>query len=301
MSASVSEDRARSVTTATLLTMKRAHEPIVVVTAYDMPSARLADAAGVDVILVGDSLGMVVLGHDSTLPVTMDDMLHHTAAVSRGAKRALIVADMPFMSFQITAEEALRNAGRLLAEAGATAVKIEGGRKVAHVVERMTDAGIPVMGHVGLTPQSVHQLGGYKVQAKEASAALGLLEDCRALQDAGAFSVVLECIPAELAGIVSSELEIPTIGIGAGGECDGQVQVLHDLLGLGEFTPRHAKRYVDLSETITTALSAYADDVRAGKFPANEHGTKMGPEVLDEVESLVSRVDRNDAEGTVAN
>jgi 3-methyl-2-oxobutanoate hydroxymethyltransferase len=276
----------RPVTTTTFRARKAAGQRIVMVTAYDTPSARLVEEAGVDAILVGDSLGMTVLGLDSTLPVTLDDMVRHTAAAVRGAKRALVVADMPFMSFQVSPEDALRNAGRLMAEGGAGAVKLEGGAVVAETVARITGAGIPVMGHVGLTPQSVHQLGGYRVQAKEAAAAATLLDDCRALQDAGAFAVVLECIPAELAAMASAELDIPTIGIGAGAGCDGEVQVFHDLLGLGgDFTPRHAKRYAELGEAIRTAVAAYADDVRAGIFPAEPQCTHMDARTLEELEA----------------
>ncbi len=284
MSATVALGRPRPVTTLVLREMKQARRPIVMVTAYDAPSARLLDDAGVDVILVGDSLGMVVLGYESTLPVTVEDMLHHTRAVVRGAARALVVVDMPFMSFQISAEDALRNAGRLMAEGGAHAVKLEGGATIAPTVRRLTEAGIPVMGHVGLTPQSVHQLGGYRVQGKEAAAALALLDDCRALQTAGAFSVVLECIPAELAQMVTDELAIPTIGIGAGAGCVGQVQVFHDILGLGGgFVPRHAKQYADIGAAIMQAVSAYADEVRGGAFPAAAHGTSMDPQVIADV------------------
>jgi 3-methyl-2-oxobutanoate hydroxymethyltransferase len=273
----------RPVTTATFRARKTARQRIVVVTAYDTPSARLVDEAGV----VGDSLGMTVLGFDSTLPVTLDDMVRHTAAASRGSKRALVIADMPFMSFQVSPEDALRNAGRLMAQGGAGAVKLEGGAAVAETVARITGAGIPVMGHVGLTPQSVHQLGGYKVQAKEAATAAMLLDDCHALQAAGAFAVVLECVPAELARIASAELDIPTIGIGAGAGCDGQVQVFHDLLGLGgDFTPRHAKRYAELGDAIRGAVAAYADDVRAGTFPAEAQSTPMDSRALAELESV---------------
>ncbi|PKQ30109.1 MAG: 3-methyl-2-oxobutanoate hydroxymethyltransferase [Actinobacteria bacterium HGW-Actinobacteria-10] len=279
----------RPVTTTALKAAKAARRPIVMVTAYDAPSARIADAAGVDAILVGDSLGMVVLGYDSTLPVTMDDMLHHSRAVVRGAARPLIVVDMPFMSFQINAEEALRNAGRLMAEGGAHAVKIEGGAALAPTVARMVAAGIPVMGHVGLTPQSVHQIGGYKVQAKETAAALALLDDCFALQQAGAFAVVLECIPTELATLISQELAIPTIGIGAGGGCDGQVQVFHDMLGMGDFTPRHAKRYAETGDAIRSALESYANDVRDGTFPTEAQCSAMDPAVAAEIASVRSR------------
>jgi 3-methyl-2-oxobutanoate hydroxymethyltransferase len=276
----------RPFTTATFRGRKAARQRIVMITAYDTPSARLVDGAGVDAILVGDSLGMTVLGFDSTLPVTLDDMVRHTAAVVRGTRRALVIADMPFMSFQVSPEEALRNAGRLMAEGGAAAVKLEGGGSVAATVARITGAGIPVMGHVGLTPQSVHQLGGYKVQAKETASAAVLLDDCLALQEAGAFAVVLECVPAELARLASAELDIPTIGIGAGVGCDGEVQVYHDLLGLGgDFTPRHAKRYAELGDAVGTAVSAYADDVRAGIFPTEAQSTHMPPRVLEEIEA----------------
>lgn len=274
----------RPVTTATFRTLKAESRRIVMVTAYDAMSARLVDAAGVDAILVGDSLGMTVLGFDSTLPVTMEDMLRATFAVARGAKRPLIVADMPFMSYQASDEDALRNAGRLMAEGGAGAVKLEGGAAVAETVRRITAAGIPVMGHVGLTPQSVHQLGGYRVQAKDATGARALLDDCLALQDAGAFGIVLECIPAELAAIVTAQLAIPTIGIGAGVGCDGEVQVFHDLLGLGgAFSPRHAKRFAELGDAIITAVSGYAAEVRSGAFPAEAQTTHMDAEALDAV------------------
>jgi 3-methyl-2-oxobutanoate hydroxymethyltransferase len=272
------------VTTATLREMKSAGNPIVMVTAYDAPSARLAEEAGVDSILVGDSLGMVVLGHDSTLPVTLDDMLRHTAAVVRGTSRALIVADMPFLSFQISPEEAVRNAGRFLAEAGATAVKLEGGISIAPTVERIVAAGIPVMGHIGLTPQSVNVFGGFKVQGRETDSAIALVQDALALEAAGAFAIVLELVPAELAAIVSEEVSIPTIGIGAGGGCDGQVQVFHDLLGLGTFKPKHAKRYADVGDAIRSAIGAYTAEVRSGAFPAEENLTHLDAEVIGELE-----------------
>lgn len=289
MSAMVPFDATRAVTTTALRAMKTARRPIVMVTAYDTPSARLVDAAGVDAILVGDSLGMTVLGFDSTLPVTLDDMVRHTAAVVRGTSHALVVADMPFMTFQVSAEEAVRNAGRLMAEGGAAAVKLEGGAEVAPAVRRLVASGIPVMGHVGLTPQSVHQLGGYRVQAKEAASALALLDDCRALEEAGAFATVLECIPAELARLASRELEIPTIGIGAGGGCDGQVQVFHDLLGLGgEFVPRHARRFADVGAVIRDAVARYTDEVREGAFPTAEQSTHMDASVQTEVEQARS-------------
>jgi 3-methyl-2-oxobutanoate hydroxymethyltransferase len=298
MSAHPAASDGRPVTVATLAARKLAGERIVMVTAYDTPGARLADEAGVDVILVGDSLGMTVLGFDSTLPVTHDDMVRHTAAVSRGASRPLVVADMPFMTFQVSPEEALRNAGRLMAEGGARAVKVEGGSAIAPTVRRMTEAGIAVMGHVGLTPQSVHALGGYRVQAKETDAAERLIGDCRALQEAGAFAVVLECIPAELAAMVSADLRIPTIGIGAGPGCDGEVQVFHDLLGLGgDFVPRHARRYADAGSLIRDAIAAYAADVRSGAFPAEEQCTRMEPRVIDELRRRREDAARTGGEG----
>jgi 3-methyl-2-oxobutanoate hydroxymethyltransferase len=276
----------RPVSISTFRARKTAGQRIVMVTAYDTPTARLVEQAGVDAVLVGDSVGMTVLGFDSTLPVTLDDMVRHTAAVARGATRALVVADMPFMSFQVSPEDALRNAGRLMADGGAGAVKLEGGAGVAETVRRIVGAGIPVMGHVGLTPQSVHQLGGYKVQAKEAAQAVRLLDDCRALEAAGAFAVVLECIPAELAALASGELEMPTIGIGAGAGCDGEIQVLHDILGLGgDFTPRHARRYAEVGDVIRDAVTAYVEDVRTREFPGEAQTTHMDAVALAEVEA----------------
>jgi 3-methyl-2-oxobutanoate hydroxymethyltransferase len=238
-----------------------------VLTAYDAITARLLDRAGVDVILVGDSLGMVVLGHDTTLPVTLDMMIHHTSAVARGAARALVVADMPFMTYQVSVSEAVRNAGRLLQEGGAAAVKLEGGRPVLDVVARLVEVGIPVMGHLGLLPQSVHQLGGYQRQATQPREADALLADAAALERAGAFAIVLESIPASLAEMVTARIEIPTIGIGAGAGCDGQVLVTTDLLGLGDRVPPFVRQYASLKDTILEAARAYADDVRAGRFP----------------------------------
>ena len=279
------------VTTASLREMKAAGKPIVMVTAYDTPGARLVEAAGVDAILVGDSLGMTVLGYTSTLPVTMEDMLRATAAVARGANHALVIADMPFLTFQVTAEDALRNAGRFLAEAGAHAVKLEGGMTMAPVAEYLVDSGVPVLGHVGLTPQSVNVFGGYKVQGRDTAGALALVEDCLALEAAGAFAVVLELVPAELATLISEELDIPTIGIGAGCGCDGQVQVFHDVLGLGEFLPKHAKRYADLGSAVTKAVAAYAADVRAGAFPAEANLTHLDAEVVAELERLLPITD----------
>jgi 3-methyl-2-oxobutanoate hydroxymethyltransferase len=279
----------RPVTIATLRARKTAAQRIAMITAYDVSSARLVDAAGVDAILVGDSMGMTVLGYPSTLQVTMDDMVRATTAVVRGTKHALVVADMPFMSYQVSPEDAMRNAAAFMT-AGAGAVKLEGGAHMADTVRRLVEAGIPVMGHLGLTPQSVNQLGGYKVQGKDVAAAEKLLDDCRALQDAGAFAIVLECIPAELAALASAELAIPTIGIGAGVGCDGEVQVFHDLLGLGgDFTPRHAKRYAELGAAVTAAVAAYADDVRQAAFPAEPQSTHLDPAVLDEVRTARAR------------
>jgi len=247
-----------------LRAMKERGEKISVLTAYDSTMARLLDRAGIDVILVGDSVGMVVLGFDNTLPVTLDMMIHHTSAVSRGAKRALIVADMPFLTFQLSMEEAMRNAGRLIQEGGAAAVKIEGGRQVADTAKRLVDIGIPVMGHLGLTPQSVHQLGGFRPQGRDSETAERLLKDAEALEKAGAFAIVLESIPADLAARVTASLKVPTIGIGAGSRCDGQVLVSYDMLGLSENPPPFARRYAELAEGIVSAARAYIEDVRAG-------------------------------------
>jgi 3-methyl-2-oxobutanoate hydroxymethyltransferase len=263
-------------------------EKFAMITAYDYPSARLVDEAGIPIILVGDTLGMVVLGYDSTIPVTMDDIVHHARAVVRGAANAVVVADMPFLSYQVSEEEALRNAGRLIQETGATAVKLEGGASVAPTVARIVQAGIPVMGHVGLTPQSVNQLGGYKLQGTTPRAAVQILTDAAALQEAGAFAVVLETISARLGKLVTKRLSIPTIGIGAGRSCDGQVQVFHDMLGLFEaFKPRHARRYAELGAEIRAATARYIEDVRSGAFPGEAESFKVDPAKLREVESLV--------------
>ncbi len=245
-------------------------QKITCLTAYDYPSARLLDEAGVDIILVGDSLGMVVLGHESTLPVTVEDMLHHTRAVRRGTRRALLVADMPFGSYHTDTAESLRNAVRFVKEAGAEAVKVEGGERRLELIARLTEAEIPVMGHVGLTPQSVHALGGYRVQGKTPDAAEQLLRDARAVEASGAFAVVLEAVPRELAAQITRELRIPTIGIGAGPDCDGQVLVLHDMLGL-TFTPlpKFARQYANVGEMISNAVREYCEDVRSGAFPSD--------------------------------
>lgn len=268
--------------TVNLLEMKRRGEPVVCVTAYDFAMARLADQAGIPVILVGDSLGNVVLGYDSTIPVTLDDVLHHTRAVVRGSEHALIVADMPFMTYSVSTEDALRNAARLLQEGGAQAVKIEGGRPVAETVQRLTESGIPVMAHLGLTPQSVHQLGGHRVQGRTVEQARRLIDDALAVEQAGAFAVVLEAVPGGLANTVTGRLAVPTIGIGAGPHCDGQIQVLHDLLGWGARQPRHAKQYAQLNDVVLNALRAYASEVAEGVFPTEEHTTAVDDEALRE-------------------
>lgn len=268
--------------------MKANGEKVPMITAYDYTSARIVDEVGIPMILVGDSLGQVMLGYDSTLPVTMDDMIHHTKSVARGAKNALIVGDMPFMSYQASPSEALRNAGRFLQEGGAQTVKLEGGVTVASTVRRMVSSGIPVMGHIGLTPQSVNQLGGYKVQGKTLKAAVRLMEDARALEDAGAFALVLECVPASLAGLITQRLSIPTIGIGAGSACDGQVQVFHDMLGLiTDFTPKHAKLYAGLGQNMSRAVSEYIDDVKNQRFPSREHSYQIKEGVLAELQAQV--------------
>ncbi|MCI0819058.1 MAG: 3-methyl-2-oxobutanoate hydroxymethyltransferase [Chloroflexi bacterium] len=258
--------------------MKQRGEKIVMITAYEYSSARLAEEAGIPLILVGDSLGNVVLGYDSTIPVTMDEMVHHVKPVVRATDRTHVVADMPFGSFQGGPEDALRNAARLLKEGGAQSVKLEGGKHVADTVRRLTQAGIPVMGHLGLTPQSINQLGGYKVQGKTPAAAVRILNDAMALQEAGAYAIVLEAVPVRVAEIITDKLDIPTIGIGAGWACDGQVQVWHDLLGLfNDFVPRHAKRYANLGPTIVEALRAYASDVRDGAFPTEKESFVKKP------------------------
>ena len=244
---------------------------IVCLTAYDYPTARLVDDAGVDIMLVGDSLGMVVLGYENTLPLTMEEMLHHTRAVRRGVRKALLVADMPYGSFHGDKSEAVRNAVRFVKEAGAEAVKIEGGERRMDLIAQLVEAEIPVMGHIGLTPQSMHAFGGFRVQGKSMEAAEQLLRDARAVEAAGAFSIVVESVPREIAARITSELRIPTIGIGAGPECDGQILVLHDMIGLSVgHTPKFARRYANVGEAIRNAVGAYADDVREGRFPADE-------------------------------
>ncbi|HEX9838231.1 MAG TPA: 3-methyl-2-oxobutanoate hydroxymethyltransferase [Anaerolineales bacterium] len=266
----------KKVTTLTFRQKKERREPITMLTAYDYPTAMAMDKVGVDSILVGDSLAMVVLGYDNTLPVTMEEMLHHCRAVSRGAKTALLVGDMPFMSYQVSVEEATRNAGRFLQQGSMDAVKLEGGRERADAIRSITGAGIPVMGHLGLTPQSVHQLGGFRAQGKTAVAAKRLMEDAIILEDAGCFSVVLESVPARLAELISSRISIPTIGIGAGAGCDGQVLVTHDLLGLFDrFTPKFVKKYANFHLEMQRAFADYIEDVETKRFPAQEHTVEM--------------------------
>ncbi len=274
----------KPVTTRTFAQKKQKGEPITMLTAYDYPTALAVDNAGIDSILVGDSLGMVVLGYDTTIPVTMADMLHHCKAVARGAKTALLIGDMPFMSYQVSIEEAVRNAGHFLQEAGMHAVKLEGGSERAGAVRAIVNAGIPVMGHLGLTPQSINALGGFGAQAKTVEPAKKLINDALALQDAGAFSIVLEAIPAQLAELVSHKLDIPTIGIGAGLGCDGQVLVTHDLLGLFDrFTPRFVKKYTNLHSIIHDAVASYRADVEARLFPEPGHSVYMKDELWEEL------------------
>lgn len=264
--------------------MKSSGEKIAMVTAYDAPGARICEASGVPMLLVGDSLGMVVQGHDSTIPVKLEHMIYHCEIVARVTQRALIVGDLPFMSYSISTEQAMTNAARLMQESGIQAVKLEGGTFIAPTIARITEAGIPVMAHIGLTPQSVNQFGGFRVQGREIEPARQLIRDAYALQVAGAFAVVLELVPAPLSALISELLTIPTIGIGAGAGCDGQVQVLHDLLSMaGEFLPRHARRYINAQESMQQAVSQYAAEVKAGSFPTDEHAFSMHSEVIDQL------------------
>ena len=268
--------------------MKAKGEKIPMVTTYDYTSARLADAAQIPIVLVGDSLGMVVLGYESTIPVTMEDMIHHVKMVARGAQQALVVADMPFMSYQVDQGQALTNAARLLQEGGAQTVKLEGGESVAGTVHRIVECGIPVMGHLGLTPQSVNGFGGYRVQGRLRQEAVQLLKDAKALEDAGAYAIVLELVPTALARLISQRLTVPTIGIGAGPGCDGQVQVLHDMLGLfTDFVPKHAKRYANLGDDIKEAFVRYSKEVLAGEFPTERESFSMDEDILNELAVLL--------------
>ncbi|HWQ46931.1 MAG TPA: 3-methyl-2-oxobutanoate hydroxymethyltransferase [Longilinea sp.] len=278
----------KKVTTHSLRVKKEKQQLISMLTAYDYPTALLVDQAGIDAILVGDSLGMVVLGYENTLPVTMEDMLHHCKAVARGSQNALLIGDMPFMSYQISVPEAVRNAGRFLQEAGMDAVKLEGGRERCDAIRAIVATGIPVMGHIGLTPQSVNQLGGFKPQGKTAAAAKRLLDDAMLLEEAGCFSIVLESVPSQLADLISKRLSIPTIGIGAGVGCDGQVLVVHDLLGMFDrLKPRFVKVYAEIGKEITAAVTQYRQEVEQGTFPDADHSFEMTPEEWQSFQTLI--------------
>lgn len=271
-------------TIKTFLDMKTNNEKITMLTAYDYSTAMLLDQAGVNALLVGDSLGMVVLGYKDTLQVTVDDIIHHTKAVARGSSKALIVGDMPFLSYHISLDETIRNAGRIIQEGGAHCVKLEGGKDIIGHVKALIKAQIPVMGHIGLTPQSVHMFGGFKVQGKDEAAAKTLIEDALALEAAGVFAIVLEGIPAKLAKLITNKLTVPTIGIGAGPDCDGQVLVTNDMLGIySDFTPKFVRRYANLNEAISTGITRYIEDVKDGIFPAQEHCFSIEEDVLDKL------------------
>ncbi len=269
------------ITVAEIKEMKRRKEKIPMLTAYDYTTAKIVDEAGVPLILVGDSLGMVVLGYESTIPVTIEEMLHHTRAVVRGTKKSLVIGDMPFMTYHASISEAMHNAARFIQQAGAQAIKLEGGVNVAETVNQIVNCGIPVMGHIGLTPQSIHQLSGFKVQGKTPEAAQRLLKDALSLEEAGAFAVVLEVVPAPLAKLITEKLSIPTIGIGAGPNCDGQVQVISDLLGMfTDFVPKHAKQYARLAETMNSAITSYINEVKDGAFPTDKQSFTMDESLL---------------------
>jgi 3-methyl-2-oxobutanoate hydroxymethyltransferase len=265
--------------------MKQRGEKIAMLTAYDYSTAKIIDEAGIPLILVGDSLGTVVLGYGSEIPVTMDEMIHHTKAVARGTKQAMVIGDMPFMSYHISTEDALRNAARFIQEGGAQAVKLEGGVNVAEKVKSIVSCGIPVMGHIGLTPQSIHQLGGHKRQGKTLEAARKLVKDAQALEEAGAFAIVLETIPTQLATFITHSIDIPTIGIGAGAGCDGQVLVINDMLGsFTDFVPKHAKQYAQIASIMSKSIAKYRDEVKEGSFPTEEHSFSMDESILAELE-----------------
>lgn len=267
--------------------MKQNGEKITMLTAYDYTTASLVDKAGIDTILVGDSLGMVMLGYDTTIPVTMEDMISHGAAVVRGAKDTFVIVDMPFMSYQTSIYDAVTNAGRLMKETQCQAVKLEGGVKLREHIRAIVDASIPVVAHIGMTPQSVNAFGGFKVQGKSYDAAKQLILDAKAVEEAGAFMVVLECVPEKLAKLVSESISIPTIGIGAGAGCDGQVLVYQDMLGMyPDFTPKFAKRFADLGNEMVNAFKAYSDEVKAGTFPSEEHGFKIDDEIIEKVKTF---------------
>ena len=271
-------------TVSTLQQAKENGQKITMLTAYDYSTAKLMDEAGIDMILVGDSLGNVILGYEDTISVTMEDMMHHGAAVSRGVKETMVVVDMPFMSYQISVEEAVTNAGRLMKEGRANAVKLEGGKSVCPQIKAITQAGIPVVAHLGLTPQSINALGGYKVQGKSEDAAKKLLEDALAVQEAGAFALVLECVPTKLASLITKKLTIPTIGIGAGNECDGQVLVYQDMLGMfSDYVPKFVKQFAQVGEIMKKAFSDYKEEVASGAFPAEKNSYKIDDEVIDKL------------------
>jgi 3-methyl-2-oxobutanoate hydroxymethyltransferase len=277
------------VTIADIRKKKAKGERFAAITAYDVVTGRLVDEAGIPFLLVGDSLGMVALGYDSTIPVTLDDMIHHTRAVVRGNKTSLIVIDLPFMTYHKSPEQALESAGRGIQEGGAQAVKLEGGRVIAPTVDRLTRAGIPVVGHLGLTPQSIHQLGGFKAQGKDVSRATELLEDALALQEAGAFAIVLECVPAELSALITKRLAIPTIGIGSGPHCDAEIQVIADTLGwFSDFVPKHAKQFAKLADAAADALTQYVEEVEAGGFPTEKESVSVSEDVIRAVEESVA-------------
>ncbi len=264
--------------------MKQKGEKITMLTAYDYSTAKIVDEAGIPLILVGDSLGMVVLGYESTIPVTMEDMLHHTKAVVRGTKQTMVVGDMPFMTYHISVDDALKNAARFIQEAGAQAIKLEGGVTVAEKVRRIVECGIPVMGHIGLTPQSIHQSGGFKVQGRTPEAAVKMLKDAQALEEAGAFAIVLETVPTPLATLITQKISIPTIGIGAGIGCDGQIQVINDILGsYTDFVPKHAKQYAKLADIMSSAITEYYNEVKAGTFPTAKQSFSMDESILAEL------------------
>ena len=274
------------VTITEIKEMKQRKEKIPMLTAYDYVTAKVVDEAGVPLILVGDSLGMVMLGYESTISVTMEEMIHHTKAVVRGAKKALIIGDMPFMTYHVTVSDALYNAARFIQEGGAQAVKLEGGEVVAEKIRRLVDCGIPVMGHIGLTPQSIHQLGGFKVRGKAVEEAKKFLNDARVLEEAGAFAIVLECTPTPLSRLITERLTIPTIGIGAGPDCDGQVQVISDILGLyTDFVPKHAKQYARLAGEIKTAVSSYISEVKSLSFPTAKQSYTMDEDAIKQLQA----------------
>ena len=268
--------------------MKQNGEKIAMLTAYDYATAKIIDNCNIPIILVGDSLGNVVLGYENALPVTMDIMIHHSKAVVRGTEHALIVGDMPFMTYHISVEDAMRNAARFIQEAGVQAVKLEGGVTVADKIKRLVDCGIPVMGHIGMTPQSINQFGGHLVQGKKIEVAQKLMDDAKAVEQAGAFCVVLECIPLRLAALITQNLSIPTISIGAGPACDGQVLVTNDMLGLSDFTPKHAKQYTNLTDIMTQAVTAYRDEVKSGVFPTKENSFIIDTAVLEQVKAKLA-------------